>query len=215
MDRTLHPAALTAIGWLLLLVATRPILSFVRIGVITDGSTLHTLLVLLSSAVFLFAVPLLILKKTSPTGTPIFFQRPQHLRTQKQLLCTGAIIFPLSLILLAQIPGFAEYYRAPSSPHLLLFATAYGVTYYMIEEFFFRRFLLEELHHHTKEWAIWITTVIFTLFHIGKPLPETIFAFFLGLYLCVLTIRTKSWIPAALFHFFIALFFAIFVFFFK
>lgn len=72
--------------------------------------------------------------------------------------------------------------------------------YYFFEEFFFRGFLFLGLWKRIGLHSFWITELIFTLAHIGKPMLEIFLAMPASLILSYLTLQTKSFYPAALVH---------------
>lgn len=212
MKNDLHPATLVAIGWLLILIATRPTLYLVSAGALTDGSAAHTLLILGNALVFLFAIPLVILKFFGISREEVGSCRPVHLKKHARFILGGTACFLGILFILGLDQSFAENYRLASPGELLLFGAVTSVLYYTAEEFFFRGFLFHVLFKRLDWHATWITSAIFTLFHLGKPFPEVLFSLFFSVFLCTVTARTSSWIPAAVLHFAVALIFAVYVF---
>jgi membrane protease YdiL (CAAX protease family) len=81
---------------------------------------------------------------------------------------------------------------------ILLFALP---PYYLAEEFFFRGFLFMGLWRKIGWHSYWITEVIFTWAHLGKPPIEILIAFPAGIILNYLTLRTRSIYPAMFVHY--------------
>ena len=72
-------------------------------------------------------------------------------------------------------------------------------------EFLLRGFLLFGLAHHFGWWAVILEElIIFPAAHVGKPVPEMVFAAYGGLVLSIAAYRCKSFLPAFVAHWWIA-----------
>ncbi len=112
----------------------------------------------------------------------------------------------LLLFWLAHWPEFESNYRIYSGSNLFFIASAIlSLAYYLAEEFLFRGFLFLGLKTSWGNQSYWLTSLVFALFHIGKSLPEAVYAFFLSWPLCWLTYKSKSVWPAVIIHFLAAL----------
>src|SRR3990167_4166366 len=69
----------------------------------------------------------------------------------------------------------------------------------------FSRFLFFGLLHKIGYHSFWITSLLFSFFHLTKPMPEILFAFLTSFLFCYLSLKTKSFIPAVIVHYFISL----------
>ena len=100
-----------------------------------------------------------------------------------------------------------DYYSFKRGPlfNFLALIILPSLIYYFAEEFLFRGFLFWGLWHKIKYHSFWITSLIFSIFHLSKPLPEVFFAFFVSLIFCYLSFKTKSFVPAAVTHFLVAI----------
>ena len=112
------------------------------------------------------------------------------------------------LIWLSRNPELQRYYRLYDTG--FVFLSIAGVllplAYYIAEEFLFRGFLFLGLWPKLGWHSFWITSFIFALFHIGKTnWWEVFYSLLMGLALCYLTLKSKSFLPAALVHFTLAL----------
>ncbi len=127
-----------------------------------------------------------------------------------------------SLLWVAMIPfllwargqnPFRDYYRpyvslaslSPSGFLIGLFLYMWGW------EFLFRGFLLFGLLPYSRTLAVLYPTLLFTLAHWGKPIPELIGSFFAGLILAVVSMTCRSFLPAFLTHFLVYVTFIAFV----
>ncbi|PIP86931.1 hypothetical protein COW81_02980 [Candidatus Campbellbacteria bacterium CG22_combo_CG10-13_8_21_14_all_36_13] len=109
------------------------------------------------------------------------------------------------MVLLAKQVSFQEYYAVQQNIFVFSAPTMISLVYYFAEEFLFRGFLFFGLWDRFKYHTFWITNVIFAIFHVGKPTLEVFFAFSLGLVLSYTSFKTKSFIPATIIHFAVAL----------
>lgn len=120
-----------------------------------------------------------------------------------------AIILCIACYLLV-IPVFyyfstrPEFIRSYSEPvniyHFILNQAVILPLYYIPEEFLFRGFLFMSLWRKVHWHSFWMTELIYTVAHIGKPFFEIIAAFPVGILLNLLTLRTKSIYPAIIVH---------------
>lgn len=117
-----------------------------------------------------------------------------------------AILTPIMVFFGTQ-DSFREFYtlQSVSIGNFLLTSVVLSFVYYIAEEFLFRGFLFWGLFHKVGYHSFWITSSVFALFHITKPLLEIPFAFFASLLFCYLSFKTKSFVPAFVVHFTIAL----------
>ena len=66
-------------------------------------------------------------------------------------------------------------------------------------------FLLFGLYGKIGVHAVWISRAVFAALHFSKPAMEIPVAFFSGILLSALALKTKSFIPPAIAHFLMAL----------
>ena len=118
------------------------------------------------------------------------------------ILCSVPIFFACSAIM-AKLPVFQYYYGFSHHVSLLKFITIQVTMlplYYMAEEFFFRGFILYTLFKRIGWHAIWITEFLFVIAHVSKPGLEILFAIPVGVVLNLLTLWTRSIVPAIVYH---------------
>jgi membrane protease YdiL (CAAX protease family) len=72
--------------------------------------------------------------------------------------------------------------------------------YYLGEEFFFRGFLFLGLWKRIGWHSFWLTDIVFTLCHIGKPPLEILMCIPVSIILNALTLMTRSIYPAVVVH---------------
>ncbi len=123
------------------------------------------------------------------------------------------IIFFVMLVILLIVFKFTNF----KSIYPLSYTARKGfnnfVIYQMIQlfhmfswEFFFRGFMLFGLSNKIdKRLAILIQTIPFALMHYRKPLLEAYGSIFAGIFLGIIAIRGRSFLPCAILHFLVAL----------
>jgi membrane protease YdiL (CAAX protease family) len=72
--------------------------------------------------------------------------------------------------------------------------------YYFAEEFFFRGFLFITLWRKIRWHSFWLTDIIFTLAHFGKPGMEILLCIPASVVFNILTLQTRSIFPGMLVH---------------
>ena len=82
---------------------------------------------------------------------------------------------------------------------LLLWEAAYGLQFVALE-FFFRGFMLFGLARFIGSHAIFVMTLPYTMIHFTKPFPEAVLAFFAGIVLGTLALRTGSLYGGVIIH---------------
>jgi uncharacterized protein len=155
--------------------------------------------------IFLLAVPLVLLRllKEDVGEFGFRFPEPGHARE------IGMAFFVLLFAALGAsfIPALREFY-ADTSTSLPVFIASAGILsflYYVAEEFLFRGFLFWGLFRRVGVHSFWMTNLLFALLHVGKPAIEIPIAFLAGLLFSYITWRTKSFLPAAVLHFTLAI----------
>ncbi len=132
------------------------------------------------------------------------------------------ILVFLALLLLIPVVFFSAQYKSVqnfyslkhSSPYFLLFLFFAMPPYYFAEEFFFRGFLFLGLWRKLGWHSYWVTEIIFTWAHLGKPPLELLLSFPAGMVLNYLTVETDSIYPAMVVHFILGIVLSIVVTFF-
>jgi membrane protease YdiL (CAAX protease family) len=82
---------------------------------------------------------------------------------------------------------------------LLLWEAAYGLQFFALE-FFFRGFMLFGLARFIGSYAIYVMALPYTMIHFTKPFPEAVMAFFAGIVLGTLALRTRSLYGGVVIH---------------
>ncbi len=97
----------------------------------------------------------------------------------------------------------AMYPRLPEARHDVTLFVLYEAAYllkWIAWEFFFRGFLLFGLRKDIGPSAVLVSTVAFTLMHVGKPEAEMASAVLGGLVLCVIALKSRSIWPGVVIH---------------
>ncbi len=130
-------------------------------------------------------------------------QLPTQWKKAVLLIAIGLLLLAPVSIFFAHQPSIQVFYSLKnlSWANLAFIFFLALPPYYWAEEFFFRGFLFLRLWQKQGWHSYWITEVIFTFAHLGKPPLEILFAFPAGLVLNYLTLHTKSIYPAMVVHF--------------
>ncbi|MBV8802706.1 MAG: CPBP family intramembrane metalloprotease [Gammaproteobacteria bacterium] len=123
-----------------------------------------------------------------------------------RLLAILLIIVALSLLIpfmifFATQNTFQSYaFGGLSTFQFIFIITFLFPLYYIGEECFIRGFLFLGLWKRVGWHSFWITDILFTLFHIGKPIPEVLLCIPASVIFNCLTLFTRSVIPAIIVH---------------
>lgn len=128
---------------------------------------------------------------------------PKNKKTAILLTLSAILILIPWIILFAKLPQFQGYtYKACGIiPFIFIHFILFPI-YYFGEEFFFRGFLFILFWKKVKWHSFWITDVLFTLSHIGKPFFEILMCIPVSIILNYLTLKTRSIYPAMIVHLF-------------
>jgi CAAX protease family protein len=125
---------------------------------------------------------------------------------KNKILTVILIIIALSILIpcmifFAKQNAFQSYSMGNMSiPTFTLIVTLLFPLYYIGEECFMRGFLFLGLWKRIGWHSFWITDVLFTLFHIGKPIPEVLLCIPASVIFNCLTLFTRSIVPAVIVH---------------
>lgn len=123
-------------------------------------------------------------------------------------LFAGIILINLPILYLFSNDNWfqrAYNFRYDLGDILILAEIAIMAAYYVSEELLFRGFLFWGLYNKLGFKSFWITTFIFMLAHSGKNYKEIIYSGFASLLFCWTSLKYKSFVPAAIIHFALAL----------
>ncbi len=154
-----------------------------------------------------FAPALLLIFRFKEPLTSFGFQLPTNKKEAAVLIFLTLVVLMPVIIFFSGQEVFQDYYafKKGTPVGVLVLIVLPSLIYYFAEEFLFRGFLFWGLWHKIKYHSFWLTSLIFSLLHASKPVPEIFFAFFASLIFCYLSFRTKSFAPAAIVHFLIAI----------
>ena len=111
-----------------------------------------------------------------------------------------AFLIPF-MIFFAKQTIFQTYsFGTISTPKFMIIIFFIFPIYYIGEECFIRGFLFLGLWKRVGWHSFWITDILFTLFHIGKPIPEVLLCIPASVIFNCLTLFTRSIIPAIIVH---------------
>ena len=118
------------------------------------------------------------------------------------MLIVAALSFLLPfMIFFSTQYAFQDYSMGAMPVATFIFSvTVFFPLYYIGEECFFRGFLFLGLWKRIGWHSFWITDVLFTLFHLGKPWPEVWLCIPASIILNGLTLLTRSMVPAIIVH---------------
>lgn len=152
---------------------------------------------------FLFLLPFLIRKYLSNASLRDLGLRFPENKKKTLLLITAALLLLIPVVFYsARFKSIQNVYSLRETPFYFLFFLLFAMPpYYFAEEFFFRGFLFLGLWKKIGWHSYWITEVIFTWAHLGKPPLELLLSFPAGMVLNYLTLHTRSIYPAMFVHF--------------
>ncbi|UCG92900.1 MAG: CPBP family intramembrane metalloprotease [candidate division WOR-3 bacterium] len=101
--------------------------------------------------------------------------------------------------------AYPLYRRAAQRTDIFLIYQAIKLFHMFSWEFFFRGFMLFSLEKKVGKLSILIQTIPFAIMHYRKPQLEAYGSIFAGIFLGILGLRARSFLPCALLHFFVAL----------
>ncbi|MCA9563459.1 MAG: CPBP family intramembrane metalloprotease, partial [Myxococcales bacterium] len=150
------------------------------------------------SCVFLyFVIPGLFIKLAMRGKLSDYGLTLKHLRKHLKIY---AVLFGGVLPLVVAVsfsPAFQQqypFYRGYTDQlpqYFWVFELGYAAQFFALE-FFFRGFMVHGLKHRFGAYSVVVMAVPYTMIHFGKPLPETIGAFFAGCILGTVSLRTGS-----------------------
>lgn len=97
------------------------------------------------------------------------------------------------------------YRRAAKGTDVFLIYQVIKLFHMFSWEFFFRGFMLFSLEKKVGKVSILIQTIPFAIMHYRKPQLEAYGSIFAGIFLGILGVRARSFLPCALLHFIVAL----------
>jgi len=201
------PLSIIVFSSILVFFNSWPAFILMRRGWFLRDSTVFSVVTALSAFFIMFVIPMFIIKfvfkkQLSDFGLSI----PENLSRVLKLIAIALLILLPFIFLLASKTNFQEFYLIKRSFSGLFFLEILAsCLYFFSEEFLFRGVLFFGLWDKLKLHTFWITNLIFAIFHLNKPYGEVFFAFFAGLLLSYVSLKTKSFIPAAIIHIILAL----------
>lgn len=153
---------------------------------------------------FFFVLPatlnqLLLKEKLATIGLQI----PQNKKRSLMLIIvTSSLLFPY-MYFCAGLPCFQRGYplKGLSPTDLIYIQFPLLTIYYFAEEFFFRGFLFLTLWRKIGWHSFWITDIIFTISHLGKPIPEILLCIPVSIIFNLMTLFTRSIVPTFIVHY--------------
>jgi membrane protease YdiL (CAAX protease family) len=186
--------------------------------VINVGGPIFKLSVAFSSFFLLLLIPSLWLKYIYRYDLGNYGLRfPEFNKENIKLWLKYTLLLLPPLFIMALNHNFQTYYKETLSGGAVSVVTLLisSFIYYLSEEFLFRGlFLFSCIKKIDEKYSIYLTSIVFALLHIQKPVFEVLFSFILGLILCRLVIKTRSILPGTVLHFTLALVLNVLVFYF-
>ncbi len=183
---------------------------FSSIKIYPDSLILSNIFSTLLALLFFLFVPVLIIKKVLKKDLLSFgFNFPKKTKKAIFLILIFFLIFIPILFYLSNQLNFQSYYlnqRGLSADNFLILGVILSAIYFFSEEFLFRGFLFFFLYKKIGPHTFWVLSLLFAFLHITKPIPEIIVSFFISITLCYLSYKTKSFLPAFILHFLMAVF---------
>ncbi|MCX6701878.1 MAG: type II CAAX endopeptidase family protein [Candidatus Zambryskibacteria bacterium] len=183
-----------------------PAFILMRKGWFLQDSTAFSIAIALSAFFIMFVIPAVIIKFVLKKPLSDFgLLIPKNLLETVKLSAIILVIFLPVVFFLASKENFQQFYLIKHNFNWIFFLEILASCFYFFsEEFLFRGVLFFGLWDKLRFHTFWITGLLFALFHIAKPGEEILFAFFVGLSLSYLSLKTKSFLPAVVVHIILA-----------
>lgn len=171
---------------------------------LTDPSQLSLLIVIqvFSSFIFFCIVPAFVSRffytvKLKDLGLKF---PAKNLKTLFATIFAFLLLVP-TIYYLTKLPSVKSFYTLHQINIIEIVTIAiFFPFYYFSEEFYFRGFLFLSLWERVGIHSFWITDIVFTLAHIGKPGMEILLCIPASVVFNCLTLYTKSIFPAIFVH---------------
>lgn len=172
----------------------------------SDSITFYFLVTLIAN-ISMLVIPIYIIKYQLKESVEKYgFRFPEKISDAIKITLVTLLFSCLVLYFFSKNPTFQNYYELRHGLSLwFLVEVIISFFYFVAEEFFMRGFILFSLMDKIGNKSVIVSNIFFALMHYGKPGVEILFSFFYGIILSIISIRTKSFFPSALIHFFIAL----------
>jgi len=171
-------------------------------GVVAEGIS-----VAFGAVIWMFVAPVLFVRYVLGRSLREFgFRFPENPRRTFVLTTLVFVVLAPFMFVFAHQVSFTDFYVLGGISPLtfIIVSVLLSAVYYAVEEFLFRGVLFWGLWRRIGVHSYWVTSVLFALLHLHKPSAEVPFAFVASLLFCYLSRESKSFIPAAVVHFGIA-----------
>ncbi len=165
-----------------------------------------------SAVLFFFLVPAFIVRVIYKESLTTYgYNLPPFTKKTGFRVLLAFLLLLVPLLFLIQNTEFQSFYALGDIAPLtvVLFLGPVALLYYLAEEFLFRGFLLSSLFARFGFISFPILAGLFGVLHAGKPFLEMFYAVYATLILSWLAYVTRSFLPAALLHWLIALIFTL------
>ena len=201
-----NPLLVLVLSCLLVLGESHFISWLIRQGFLSTENIWHLPILALIQFTIMFVIPAITIKLIfKKTLSDFGLSAPVNYKQYISPVCIILGIFLSFIYFLSRQSDFQNLYFVKHGIVFFLVQTIFGAFYYFGEEFIFRGLMHFSLWNRFKFHSLWIINIIFLIFHMGKPMIELYFAFFLGVALNYLSYKTKSFIPAFIIHWILAL----------
>ena len=198
---------IASVSLCLAIFSSYPAFQMSKLGVFEFGGLTFHFVLAFSSLVFMLSIPLFFGKHILGKNTGEFgFCIPQNSGVAMKLAIICLLIFMPIVFILSKEHSVQNFYLIKNGFGIFfILATISRGIYYIGEEFLFRGFMFFGLWDKIKIHSLWVTSLVFALLHMGKPVEEIFFSFFLSLSLCFISLKTKSFLPSFVIHFVLAI----------
>jgi len=159
----------------------------------------------LASSFFYLALPIFAIKVLFKERLREYgLKREQFFGYFKVYLLVFLIVFPL-ILMVSYTPAFQAtypfYYPLGGEliPYYLIWEFFYVIQFFALE-FFFRGFMVHGLKKDLGLLSVFVMVVPYCMIHFSKPLPECIGSIFAGVFLGLMSYKTRSIWMGALLH---------------
>lgn len=154
-----------------------------------------------SAALFFMVIPILLIRKGLHAHERDYGFKIPNVRAHAFSIGGVLVAHLLAAFVLSTTAAYQQFYMLPESGYV--FVTVFvlcAALYFIAEEFLFRGFLLFSLWKRYRYIGAALSVAIFAVLHFAKAPGEMFIALVSGSSLVWLSLRTTSYIPAAVIH---------------
>lgn len=174
-----------------------------HVGALTNSMPLYTsMCLLLTMFFFAFLIPLLWSRYIYKEDIKeLGLRLPENKKMALFYIVLALTLLVPWIVYFSRFNEFSFYSLAGlTQREILIRQLFFTPLYYIFEEFFFRGFLFISFYKRVGYHSFWITDILFTFAHFGKPGLEIIMCIPASIVFNFITMKTRSIYPAIIVH---------------